>query len=76
MIRFWVGMISIERVRFQQSLDALGQQGRQDFVDFLRDYHREYLHLRVAGTGRMQQGGNIPDRNVAMSRMADMLGMH
>ena len=39
-------MISIERVRFQQSLDALGQQG-----------------------------GNIPDRNVAMSRMADMLGM-
>ena len=23
----------------------------------------------------MQQGGNIPDRNVAMSRMADMLGM-
>ena len=68
-------MISIERVRFQQSLDALGQQGRQDFVDFLRDYHGEYLQLRVAGTGRMQQGGNIPDHNVAMSRMADMLGM-
>ena len=68
-------MISIERVRFQQSLDALGQQGRQDFVDFLRDYHGEYLQLRDAGTGRMQQGGNIPDRNDAMSRMADMLGM-
>ena len=68
-------MISIERVRFQQSLDALGQQGRQDFVDFLRDYHGEYLQLRVAGTGRMQQRGNIPDRNVALSRMADMLGM-
>ena len=66
-----------KEAKARQILDqvSVDEAGRKAFLTLILDTRDRYEDIKTANTVSMDRGGDIPARNVAMSRVADLLGV-